>query len=94
VTEAGEPIRRPGKDLRDVRLVVGSGGVLRHAAPTAADGLLQAVLGDTPGGWLLPERADVRVDSSYVLAAAGLLALDGRAQLGARLLADALLRRG
>ena len=54
-----------GRDLRDVRLVIGSGGVLRHAP---AD--LHA------GGWPLPRAATAVVDREYVLAAAGLLAAE------------------
>ncbi|BCJ46892.1 hypothetical protein GCM10010168_35880 [Actinoplanes ianthinogenes] len=65
--------RTGGRDLRDVRLVVGSGGVLRHGG---GDHVLGAVLADTAGGWALPDRARSIVDSEYVLAAAGLLAVD------------------
>ncbi|MFI5938442.1 glutamate mutase L [Actinoplanes sp. NPDC051494] len=65
--------RTGGRDLRDVRLVVGSGGVLRHGG---GDAVLAAVLGDTAGGWAAPRTARRVVDSAYVLAAAGLLADD------------------
>jgi uncharacterized protein (TIGR01319 family) len=68
----GQP-RTGGRDLRDVRLVVGSGGVLRHGG---GDAVLEAVLGDTAGGWAAPARARRVVDTRYVLAAAGLLAAD------------------
>jgi uncharacterized protein (TIGR01319 family) len=68
----GQP-RTGGRDLRDVRLVVGSGGVLRHGG---GDAVLDAVLGDTAGGWAAPAAARRTVDSRYVLAAAGLLAGD------------------
>jgi uncharacterized protein (TIGR01319 family) len=62
-----------GRDLRGAALLVGSGGVLRHApAPLAAD-VLAAVLDDAAGGWQRPEHAVSTVDSQYVLAAAGLL---------------------
>ncbi len=60
-----------GVDLREVALVVGSGGVLRHAPDPAA--VLRAHLAAT-GGWQVPERPRVVVDTDYVLAAAGLLA--------------------
>jgi uncharacterized protein (TIGR01319 family) len=63
-----------GKDLRQVRLVVGSGGVLRHADPARSSAVLRAALTDYAGGWLLPEQATPTVDTDYVLAAAGLLA--------------------
>lgn len=62
-----------GRDLSRVRLVVGSGGVLRHL-PGAGDAVLAAVLDDRAGGWARPERARVVVDTDYVLAPAGLLA--------------------
>jgi hypothetical protein len=68
----GEP-RTGGRDLRDVRLVVGSGGVLRHGG---GERVLDAVLGDTAGGWPIPDRAKRVIDTQYVLAAAGLLAGD------------------
>ncbi|GAA2484337.1 glutamate mutase L [Winogradskya humida] len=65
--------RTGGRDLRDVRLVVGSGGVLRHGG---GDTVLDAVLTDTAGGWAPPRTARRTVDSQYVLAAAGLLAAE------------------
>ncbi|MEU8244511.1 glutamate mutase L [Actinoplanes missouriensis] len=68
----GQP-RTGGRDLRDVRLVVGSGGVLRHGG---GERVLSAVLGDLAGGWAVPERARTVVDAEYVLAAAGLLAAE------------------
>jgi uncharacterized protein (TIGR01319 family) len=68
----GRP-RTGGRDLRDVRLVVGSGGVLRHGGGEA---VLDAVLGDSAGGWAAPIGAKRVIDTEYVLAAAGLLADD------------------
>ncbi|MEU4694046.1 glutamate mutase L [Actinoplanes sp. NPDC023714] len=68
----GRP-RIGGRDLRDVRLVIGSGGVLRHGG---GDRVLNAVLSDLAGGWALPERARTVVDAQYVLAVAGLLAAE------------------
>jgi uncharacterized protein (TIGR01319 family) len=65
--------RTGGRDLRDVRLVVGSGGVLRHGG---GGYVLDAVLADTAGGWAAPAAARTVVDERYVLAAAGLLAAD------------------
>ncbi|MFD0822655.1 glutamate mutase L, partial [Micromonospora zhanjiangensis] len=64
----------PGRDLRDVRVLIGSGGVLRHAAGPDAAAVLSAVLTDHGGGWAVPRAADAVVDVDYVLAAAGLLA--------------------
>ncbi|SCL72685.1 conserved hypothetical protein [Micromonospora citrea] len=76
---------RAGRDLRDVRLLVGSGGVLRHAAPADAAGVLGAVLADHAGGWPLPRAARPVVDVDYVLAAGGLLAAEHPAAAGALL---------
>ena len=82
-----------GKDLRRVRLVVGSGGVLRHSTSEAAQVIVSQVAGDTAGGWRHPEHARFAVDEHYVLAAAGLLArADPRAAmllLRANLMGDA-----
>jgi uncharacterized protein (TIGR01319 family) len=67
---------RGGRDLGDVALVVGSGGVLRHAPPGAAESVLAAVAGDLAGGWPTPRAARFVVDADYMLAPAGLLAAD------------------
>ena len=66
--------RGSGKDLRQVRLVVGSGGVLRHASAVVRRQVLGPATSDLAGGWALPAAARTVVDESYVLAAAGLLA--------------------
>jgi uncharacterized protein (TIGR01319 family) len=83
------PARAGGKDLRQARLVVGSGGVLRHASPERRSAILHSGLLDHAGGWLLPERPATVVDAHYVLAAAGLLA-DEHPGAAARLLRDHL----
>jgi uncharacterized protein (TIGR01319 family) len=71
----GRVVERTGKDLRQIGLLVGSGGVLRHGRPGVAGRVFAGSLGDDlEGGWQLPRRADVIVDTDYVLAAAGLLA--------------------
>jgi uncharacterized protein (TIGR01319 family) len=70
----GSP-RTSAMDLRRVRLLVGSGGVLRHGIG-ARHGVLAAVLNDHEGGWALPQSAHAVLDRDYVLAAAGLLAAD------------------
>jgi hypothetical protein len=62
------------RDLREVRLVIGSGGVLRHAPPEVATGIIGSVLADHAGGWALPHDPTIAVDVDQVLAAAGLLA--------------------
>lgn len=75
VSPEGRVVERSGKDLREVDLLVGSGGVLRNGRPGVAERVLAGSVGtDLEGGWQLPERARVVVDSDYVLAAAGLLA--------------------
>jgi len=82
-------VRHPGKDLRQVRLVVGSGGVLRHADSGALAQILAPARGDHAGGWKVPVRAGLAVDLRYVLAAAGLLAGD-HPRAAARLATGAL----
>jgi uncharacterized protein (TIGR01319 family) len=67
-------LRRGGRDLRRVRWVVASGGVLRHAPDGVADRVLAAALADHAGGWPLPAAARRVTDTRYVLAAVGLLA--------------------
>jgi uncharacterized protein (TIGR01319 family) len=79
-----------GRDLSRVKLIVGSGGVLRHAESVAAQEILAPMQHDVAGGWRLAERAQVVVDRQYVLAAAGLLAPD-HPIAAARLLRDNLL---
>jgi uncharacterized protein (TIGR01319 family) len=76
VSPEGRVVERSGKDLRDVVLLVGSGGVLRHGRPGVAARVLDGSVGEVEGGWQLPTRARVTVDQQYVLAAAGLLARD------------------
>jgi uncharacterized protein (TIGR01319 family) len=70
----GRVVERTGKDLREVRLLVGSGGVLRHGRPGVAERVLGGSVGEVEGGWQLPVRPRVVVDHDYVLAAGGLLA--------------------
>lgn len=71
----GRVIERTGKDLREVDLLIGSGGVFRHA-PGEATGLLAAATGPTAEGWQQPESPRLALDSTHVLAAVGLLARD------------------
>jgi len=73
------------RDLREVALVVGSGGVLRHGPAGRAEAVLAAVLDDRAGGWKRPLGATVSVDRDYVLAMAGLIGLTDSAA-AARLL--------
>lgn len=67
---------RGGKDLREVRVVVGSGGILRHGSAAVRDQVLAPARTDLAGGWPLPEAARSVVDDRYVLAAAGLLSAE------------------
>src|SRR5690606_9199256 len=48
------------RPLKDVALLLGSGGVLRHGEPEAADRVLAAVLADHGGGWRPPAAARTR----------------------------------
>ncbi|MBB6627008.1 glutamate mutase L [Nocardioides sp. KIGAM211] len=71
----GRVVERTGKDLREVDVLIGSGGVLRHGRPGVAERVLAGSTGaDLDGGWQLPRAPRVVVDADYVLAAAGLLA--------------------
>ena len=67
------PSERP-RPLSDVALVVGSGGVLRHAPDGLALRVLGRVTDDGGGGWRVPESARTCIDTAYVLFAVGLLA--------------------
>lgn len=80
----GRVIERSGKDLREVDLLVGSGGVLRHNGPEVAARILGGIAaGAQEEGWLVPSNARTCVDSDYVLAGVGLLAdLDPTAAQG------------
>ncbi len=77
VSPEGRVVERTGKDLREVDLLVGSGGALRHGRPGVAERVFAGSVGaDLEGGWQLPERARLVVDTDYVLAAVGLLAAE------------------
>ena len=65
-------VERSGKDLREVDLLVGSGGVLRHAGDDAPRVLARSIEADE--GWQVPRAPHTVVDVDYVLAPAGLLA--------------------
>jgi hypothetical protein len=83
-----------GRDLRRVRALVGSGGVLRHADATSRAAVLRPGTTDHGGGWRVPEDPVVVVDTDYVLFAAGLLAGAGADGAAARLATGALLPAG
>jgi len=65
----------PPRPLRDVTLVIGAGGVLRHGDPERARRVLGAVCGDHAGMWHVPDAAATAVDTDHVLCVLGLLAL-------------------
>ena len=71
----GRVVERTGKDLREVDLLVGSGGALRNGADGVVARVLMPATGEHDGGWQLPRAPRrVLVDHHQVLAAAGLLA--------------------
>jgi uncharacterized protein (TIGR01319 family) len=61
------------RPLADVTLLVGSGGVLRHATATGRQAVLGAVARDHAGGWKVPREPQAVTDAAYLLCAAGLL---------------------
>ena len=69
----------------EVKVAVGSCGVLRHGSADVRRQVLSPDTGDLAGGWPLPDHARVVVDDQYVLAAAGLLSAD-HPETAARLL--------
>ncbi len=86
-TSTGRWVERAGVDLREVELVVGSGGVLRHGARRSPQGLSRFLAHlDATGGWQLPRRPRFTVDQAYAVAPAGLLA-DEHPEAAWRLLA-------
>ncbi|WP_114424217.1 glutamate mutase L [Nocardioides houyundeii] len=73
----GRVVERTGADLREVALLVASGGVLRHGRPGVAQRVLAGSTGtEVDGGWQLPGAPRVVVDTDCVLAWTGLLAAD------------------
>jgi uncharacterized protein (TIGR01319 family) len=71
--EAGGPPRMvmTGPDLREVRRLIGTGGILAHCDASVA--LLHRGLARRAPRSLSPRNPDVSIDRNYVLAAAGLL---------------------
>ncbi|MGN6782001.1 MAG: glutamate mutase L [Marmoricola sp.] len=70
----GRVVERSGKDLREVDLLVGSGGVLRSHGDAVARRLLAGATGPSAEGWQQPRSPAVVVDRECLLAAIGLLA--------------------
>jgi uncharacterized protein (TIGR01319 family) len=69
---APSPSEQP-RPLADVSLLVGSGGVLRHAPADLGRRVLATALADHAGGWRVPSSARAVVDREYLLFAVGLL---------------------
>lgn len=79
--ERGPPtLVRDGPDLREVALLLGTGGVFAHREDGEA--ILRRVLERRAPRSLAPQEPAVRVDRTYVLAAAGLLATEDPAAAG------------
>nr|WP_269809714.1 glutamate mutase L [Kineosporia rhizophila] len=95
VRRHGRPTRpgSPPRPLRRIGLVVGSGGVLRHADTKGRTDVLKPLFADHAGGWAVPEKATAAVDVRYTLFAAGLLH-DRLSPEAARRLASAGLHPG
>ena len=72
VAREGEAWVHSGKDLRDTRTLIGTGGVFVHN-PFAAYILSQPAAGDDRVQPLRPRKPDLYLDSSYLLYAVGLL---------------------
>lgn len=77
------------RPLGNVTTLIGSGGVLRHAAPDGRAHVLRDVLRDHAGGWKVPKVAHATVDMAYLLFAAGLLA-ESRPEVARRVAAQVL----
>jgi uncharacterized protein (TIGR01319 family) len=72
VARQGEAWMHSGKDLRDTRTLIGTGGVFVHN-PFAAYILSQPAAGDDRVQTLRPRQPNFYIDSSYLLYAVGLL---------------------
>lgn len=87
-SEGGPPtLARSGPDLREVDLVLGTGGVFAHRPD--GEEILRAALARKAPRSLVPREPKVRVDRNYLLAAAGLLGTED-APAARRLLAREL----
>ena len=92
VSPEGRVIERTGKNLREVDLLIGSGGIFRNLAPAEAIDVLASATGPTTEGWQQPRRPRLAIDRQHVLPAIGLLAEAEPA--AAALLARTLLADG
>lgn len=71
-TPMGEAFLQSGKDLRDVKNVIVTGGALIHAKDVT-EIASHALFDETTPGSLRPQNAKIWVDHKYILAAMGLL---------------------
>ena len=69
-------LTRDGADLREARLIMGTGGVFAHRDDGEA--ILRGALARKESRSLAPLDPDIAIDSNYVLAAAGLLSTEDR----------------
>lgn len=72
VGASGRIVERSGKDLRDVSVIIASGGAVRHATSIEA---MVSRFSSSDGGWQLPESPRIVGDKRAVLSVAGLLSL-------------------
>ena len=76
-SESGPPtLVRSGPDLRDVDLILGTGGIFAHR--TDGEEILKGAVARRSPRSLTPREPRLGIDRNYVLAAAGLLATDDR----------------
>jgi uncharacterized protein (TIGR01319 family) len=85
--ETAPTLTMSGPDLRDVAVMVGTGGVIAHHAQP--DRILKPALARAAEVCMSPASPEIAADHDYVLAAAGLL-LSLDADLAARVLSRAL----
>jgi uncharacterized protein (TIGR01319 family) len=73
--QGGPPtLTRDGPDLREIGLLLGTGGVFVHREDS--EKILRAALERRPPRSLSPRDPRLAIDSNYILAAAGLLATE------------------
>jgi len=74
MTGDGEVWVQRGKDLRDVKLVIGAGGPVAFSKNPLE--ILKGVISSGSGGVLSPKNPGFAIDSRYILFAVGLLSLE------------------
>ena len=76
VSPEGRVVERTGKDLRDIDLLIGSGGIFRNVEQGGAVEVLASATGPSAEGWQQPRAPRLAIDRQHVLPAIGLLAAD------------------